>query len=236
MKGYISGFPLFTYLRAWGITWTDVFRTLDSFPVNPLSWRAGNFGSVCLWLWQTVSILSVCSDGEVNLPKFICFTLWRKPRWPLHPTGRTHTHTRSLPLPQWCCHVVRVNLYGLDWQFGLSVVCWGGVVAPRTALSNTPTHTHNFVLSPPWLRIYIHAHAHIVILLYSCKVLKGSEGCYNQTLLWTLTEQLSVTDRSSSTQSFLELRISVIIESCQAPNFTLILSCFNVFWEKRLLV
>ncbi len=54
------------------------------------------------------------------------------------PPHRQHTQTRRhcLPLPQWCCHVVRVCLYGQGQQFGLPVICCGGVVAPCEAQSN----------------------------------------------------------------------------------------------------
>lgn len=55
-------------------------------------------GSVCLLLWQTVSILTVCPDGEVNLPHSVCFAPWRKPRWPTRPANNTHIHTDTADL------------------------------------------------------------------------------------------------------------------------------------------
>lgn len=57
------------------------------------SGRLEHFGTIFFILWQTLSILSACPDGEVNLPYCICFTPWRKPRWPHHPTPRHWQHT-----------------------------------------------------------------------------------------------------------------------------------------------
>lgn len=99
-------------------------------------------------LWQTLSILSACPDREVNLPYCICFTPWRKPRWLHHPTPphptplTTHNNTnRRCLLPQWCCHLGSVCLYGQGQPFNLRVICCGGVVAPLATWSNTP---HSF--------------------------------------------------------------------------------------------
>lgn len=59
---------------------------------------------------------------------------------PPHPTPlTTHNNTsRRCLLPQWCCHLGSVCLYGQGQPVNLRVICCGGVVAPLAAWSNTP--------------------------------------------------------------------------------------------------
>ena len=120
------------------------------------------FGSVCLLLWQTVSILTVCPDGEVNLPHSVCFTPWRKPRWPTRPTNNTHTHTHTHTHTQpTFCH----NSVVMWWE----CVCMGrasSLVSLLFAVGVLWLHVRpclnplRFVLSPVSVAGHTHTHTH----------------------------------------------------------------------------